>query len=42
MSLKNGLVRIKVEYEETPILDCKTHNLKDMDDIFKAIKKKLR
>jgi hypothetical protein len=42
MSKKDGLIRVKVEYEETPIMDCKTHNLKDMDDIFKTIKKKLR
>lgn len=39
---KEGQIRIKIEYEEKPILDCKTHNLQDMDDIFKTIKKKLR
>lgn len=39
--MRNGQIRIRVEYEEKPILDCKTHNLKDMDNLFKDIKKKL-
>jgi hypothetical protein len=39
---RNGMIRVKIEYEETPILDCQTHNLKTFDDIIKEVKKKLR
>lgn len=38
---KAGLIRIKIEEEETPIIDTKT-NRKGLDDIFNQIKKKLR
>jgi hypothetical protein len=38
---KNGIIRFRVEFEESPILDLKTKKLKDMDDIMEDIKKKL-
>lgn len=42
MTRKNGELKIKIQFEEKPIFECKTQNLKDIDEIFQTIKKKLR
>lgn len=39
---KNGIIRVKVEFEEIPLLDLKTKKLKDLDEVIEDIKKKLR
>jgi hypothetical protein len=41
MRHQNGIIRVKVEFEERPILDLKTKKLKDIDDVMEDIKKKL-
>jgi hypothetical protein len=38
---KNGIIRMKVEFEEMPILDFKTKKVKDLDEVMNDIKKKL-
>jgi hypothetical protein len=42
MSNKQGIIRMKIEYEEEPVMDLKTKKLKDLDEVFEIIKKKLR
>jgi len=38
---KNGIIRMKIEFEELPILDLKTRKLKSLDEAMEEIKKKL-
>jgi hypothetical protein len=38
---KNGIMRVKIEFEDIPILDMKTKKLKDLDEVMNDIKKKL-
>jgi hypothetical protein len=42
MANKNGIIRIKIEFEEIPIFDFKTKKVKDLDEAMEDIKKKLR
>jgi hypothetical protein len=39
---KDGIIRIKIDFEEIPILDLKTKKIKDIDEVMDDIKKKLR
>lgn len=41
-SNKNNLFRIKVEHENTPIVDSRVNGLDAADDIFKELRRKFR
>jgi len=38
---KDGVFRIKIEYEEMPITDVKVRGLKGFDNVIKDIKRKI-
>jgi hypothetical protein len=42
MMIKNGLFRIKVEFEDIPITDTKVNGVKGFDEVVKNIKKKFK
>jgi len=38
---EDGIIRMKIEFENQPIMDIKKKKFKDLDEIFDIIKKKL-
>ena len=42
MVRKNGLFRVKIEFEESPIVDTKVNGMKSFDNVIKDVKKKFK
>lgn len=42
MSKKDGIFRVKIDFEETPITDQKVQGLKGFDSLVDGIRKKFR
>lgn len=39
--MTTNLIRMKIEFDNQPIMDIKKKKVKDLDEIFEIIKKKL-
>lgn len=42
MVKKNGLFRLKIEFDNVPVTDAKFNSINEMDNVFKNIKKKFK
>jgi hypothetical protein len=39
---KDGVLRMKIEFEEKTIMDCKTNKIENLEEMFRNVKKKLK